>query len=104
MSGLTFLEGIGHADHCQVSVTHRPRTYRYIWHHILPQVCGGKTESPNLVSLDDSCHYTIHILMWNMANNVLLPPHVNRQQLDLAMRGYQEAIAAGTAGRIPKEA
>jgi len=52
----------------------------------------------------DNCHYTIHILMWNMANNVLNPPHINRGQLDYAMRGYQEARAAGVADRIPKEA
>jgi len=104
MSGLTFVEGVGHADHCQISVTHRPRTLRFVFHHILPQVCGGKTGAPNLISVCDGCHYSIHILMWNMANDVLNPPHINRGQLDYAMRGYQEARAAGTAQLIPKEA
>jgi len=30
MTALTFLEGIGHADHCQISVTHRPRKQRTV--------------------------------------------------------------------------
>jgi hypothetical protein len=58
----------------------------------------------NLVSLDDSCHYSIHVLMWQLANNGHLPHRINRQQLDYAMRGYQEALAAGKADLIPKEA
>ena len=105
MTALTFLEGIGHADHCQISVTHRPKTLRYVWHHILPQVCGGKTEAPNLVSLCDSCHYTIHIIMWNLANHGIPGVHRwNTQQIAYAQRGYLEAQAAGVANLIPKEA
>ena len=104
MTALTFLEGIGHADHCQISVTHRPRTLRYIWHHILPQVCGGLTQLTNLASLCDSCHYTIHILMRNYANNQVRPHKINQEQARLAYRGYTEALTAGTANLIPKEA
>ena len=105
MGGLTFLEGIGPATHCQISVTHRPRTLRYVWHHVLPQVCGGQTQAPNLVSLCDSCHYSIHIIMWNLRSTGV--PGVRRwntQQIAYAQRGYKEALAAGTANLIPKEA
>jgi hypothetical protein len=104
VTALTFIAGVGHADHCQISVTHRPRTLRFVWHHICPKVCGGKTDMSNLIAVDDSCHYSIHILMWQLANKQPLPHRINRQQLDLAMRGYQEALAAGKADLIPKEA
>jgi len=104
MTGLTFIEGIGHATHCEVSVTHRPRTMRFVLHHILPQVCSGKTTPDNICQLCDSCHYSVHILLWQLANNGTLPHRINRQQLDYAMRGYQEALAAGKANLIPKEA
>ena len=104
MTALTFLEGIGHADHCQISVTHRPKTLRYIWHHRLPQVCGGQTIATNLVSLCDSCHMSVHIIMWRLANNQGAPLRCNVTQYKLAWDGWQEAVTAGTANLIPKEA
>ena len=92
------------ADHCSIAVQHRPTPMRYVWHHVLPQACGGKTEAANLVQVCDGCHYSIHVLMWELANHQPVPNRCNRAQLGYAMTGYQEADAAGTANLIPKEA
>ena len=99
------LPEVGRATTCQLAKVHRPVPLRFIWHHVLPQACGGKTEADNLAQLCDSCHYSVHILMWYVANGGI-PAGVKgtRTQRDLAMRGYNLALAAGTAGKIPKEA
>jgi len=80
---------------------------RWVWHHILPQACGGKTEPANLISLCDNDHYAVHDLMWWLAQGTapadLAKPYT-RAQLALATRGWREAVAAGTAGKMPKEA
>lgn len=98
------LEGIGKATSCQLAKEHRPLPLRFVWHHILPQACGGKTEASNLASLCDSCHYSVHILMWLMANGGI-PVDIkgSKTQRALALQGYNQALAAGTAGKIPKE-
>ena len=98
------LEGIGKATSCQLTRDHRPVPLRFVWHHILPQVCGGKTEAANLASVCDSCHYSVHILMWLMANGGI-PADIkgSKAQRALAAQGYSQALAAGTAGKIPKE-
>jgi hypothetical protein len=91
------------ASHCVIAAgRHRPVPARHIWHHILPQVCGGKTERSNLVQLCDNCHYSIHRWMWCLQNGGL-PKRVNKRQLALAQAGYDQAVAAGTADKIPKE-
>ena len=106
MAGLTELPGVGKATHCQLSVQWGPHpARRYVWHHILPQACGGLTTPANLAQLCDSCHYAVHDLMWLMANGTPRPaPPRTAAQLKLAKRGYDEAVAAGTAGKMPKEA
>jgi hypothetical protein len=82
---------------------HRPRPLRYVFHHILPQACGGKTEASNLVALCDNCHYAVHVLLWQLAQGTGSATGT-RAQTRLATEGYAEAVAAGTAGDIPKEA
>lgn len=100
---LTVVDGLGRATTCQAYGAHRPVPLRFVWHHILPQVCGGKTEAANLASVCDSCHYSIHIILWQMANNVPLSKAA-KGQLALAKQGYDLAVSAGTVGKIPKEA
>lgn len=100
---LEFVADLGRAVSCQGYGTHRPVPLRFVWHHILPQVCGGKTVAANLASLCDSCHYSIHILLWQMANKVPLSKGT-KAQLAFAKQGYDAAVAAGTADKIPKEA
>jgi hypothetical protein len=106
MEATEFLEGVGHATSCQLGKQGRSHTaLRFVWHHILPQACGGKTEPANLASLCDNCHYSVHILMWYMANGGV-PATVKgtTAQTALANVGYGLAVAAGTAGKMPKEA
>ena len=83
---LVFLPGVGKAGRCQLSRQAGPHPpVRFIWHHILPQACGGKSERANLAELCDNCHMSIHAVLWWLAHP------------DTA------AQAAGTAGKIPKE-
>lgn len=106
MEAAEFLEGVGRATSCQLGKQGRTHlALRFVWHHILPQACGGKTEPANLASLCDSCHYSVHILMWYLANGGI-PATVTgtKRQLALAASGYEQAVAAGTANKIPKEA
>lgn len=104
---LLFVAGLGPATTCAAYAHHRPRPMRFVWHHILPQVCGGKTKAMNLVQLCDSCHYSVHALMTEL---VLVngDPHKiahlgTASQRALALTGYDEAAAAGTTDRIPNE-
>ena len=96
---------MGPANRCVIARYHRPKPLRYVWHHVLPEACGGKTEPDNLASLCDSCHYSVHIILWNLASGI---PAGNqggtKAQLALARRGFTEAVLAGTAHKIPKEA
>jgi hypothetical protein len=98
------LPGFGPATLCQVTPTasHRPVPLRFVWHHIQPQEAGGLTEQANLVQLCDSCHYTIHRLMWYMAHGTVLPK-VHRVQLQYAQKGFDACTAAGTVAKIPNE-
>ena len=104
MSGLTTHPVLGTAALCVVPIIHRPRPLRFVWHHVLPQTCGGQTNRENCISVCDNCHYSVHILMWNLANHRPVPDRPNQAQLRFAMTGYQDAVAAGTAVKIPKEA
>lgn len=89
---------------------HRPRPLRFVWHHILPQTCGGRTTKQNLVSLCDNCHITVHSILWLIAQhqgltaNIIRYQHIGtEEQRELAERGYQAAVALGTVARIPNE-
>jgi hypothetical protein len=101
-----FLPEVGHAASCQLGKQGRSHiALRFVWHHVLPQACGGKTTADNLASLCDNCHYAVHILMWYLANGgIPVTVKGTKVQLALANTGYAQAVAAGTAGKMPKEA
>jgi HNH endonuclease len=102
------------ANRCEASESHNPTPLRHVWHHIQPKEAGGQTVSANLVQLCDSCHYTVHRLMWIMAQLAqgevisdqqqaafLKPPR--KAQLQLAATGYDACRVAGTIPKIPNE-
>lgn len=102
------------ATMCVASATHSPVSLRFVWHHIQPQEAGGQTATENLVQVCDSCHYTIHRLMWIMRlvalgqaitpdqqKAITTPPR--RSQLVLAGKGYDACRVAGTIDKIPNE-
>lgn len=103
MSALLEVPGLGKADHCQASATHSPAPLRFVWHHIQPHEAGGATVPENLASCCDGCHYSIHRLLWHLAQGLPLGPVPRRAQLALAEQGYAACQAAGTAGQIPNE-
>jgi len=76
---------------------------RFVWHHILPQVCGGKTETANLAELCDNCHYAVHQVMYALSRGAAPAKAATDKQFQLAKVGYDLAVAAGTAGKIPRE-
>ena len=76
---------------------------RFVWHHILPQVCGGKSVKANLAELCDNCHYAVHRVMWDLAHGITPAKAATAQQFALASVGYNLAVQAGTQGKIPKE-
>jgi hypothetical protein len=99
---------------CQVTTYHVPYVVRFVLHHIQPHEAGGPTVQENLASLCDSCHYTIHRMMWYMralhlggtltADQQNLLDHPPRQtQLTLATQGFDACVAAGTVEQIPNE-
>jgi hypothetical protein len=104
--GLEFLSGVGKATTCVGYGHHRPVPLRFIWHHVLPLACGGRTVPDNLVQLCDSCHYSVHILLWQMAaaGGFFPPAQGTKFHRAIAVRGYNAAVAAGTVHLIPKEA
>ena len=76
---------------------------RYVLHHIQPQVCGGLTTPGNTVGLCDSCHYSVHVLLWHLSQGTTPPSPGTRKQRAFAQQGYAACKAAGTVARIPKE-
>jgi len=104
VSAVLQLPGFGPATTCQVTTdtAHRPAVLRHVWHHIQPKEAGGLTEQANLAQVCDSCHYTIHRLMWYMAHGTALPK-AHRNQLKIAQQGYDLCVAAGTVNKIPNE-
>lgn len=103
--GETHLPKVGRADRCQasrVAFTHRPA--RFVWHHILPQACGGQTEPVNLATLCDNCHYAVHAALWALAHGEKPDTRFGRAVRKLAQQGYDAAVAAGTEGKIPHQA
>lgn len=104
MSALTELPEVGKATSCTVASSHQPIPFRYVWHHIFPEECGGTGDPANLVSLCDNCRVAVQLIMWWLANGGI-PAAVkpSAKRLALAREGYAEAVAAGTEGKIPKE-
>jgi 5-methylcytosine-specific restriction endonuclease McrA len=103
MHALTVIAGIGAATRCEVDCEHRPTPRRHVWHHILPLVCGGRTERLNLAELCDNCHAAVHRLMYQLAGGQRLDERINPDQRALAEVGYQRAKASGTVNLIPNE-
>ena len=99
----THYPGIGQAENCQVDAPHEPKPWRYVWHHICPQVCGGKTEPANLVSLCDNCHYGIHCMLVTLQKTGDLPAGLNPDRELLARQGYEQAKKNGKVHMIPHE-
>lgn len=102
------------ATMCVASATHNPMPVRHVWHHIQPQEAGGQTVPENLAQLCDSCHYTIHRMMWVMRlvalgqtltpqQQKLITTPPRRAQLVLASKGYEACRLAGTIDKIPNE-
>lgn len=103
MSALLAVPGLGPAEKCTASASHNPVPLRYVWHHIQPQEAGGQTVPANLAEICDSCHFSIHRLLWHLARNLPIGPVPRQAQLALAQRGYEACVAAGTVARIPDE-
>jgi hypothetical protein len=103
MAGHEFYLAVGKAITCEAAKSHRPEPRRFVWHHVLPQACGGETVPGNLVQLCDTDHYAIHDLMYRLAHNLPIARPWTRAQMALARRGYDAAVAAGTADRMPRE-
>ncbi len=82
---------------------HHPAATRYVAHHIQPQVTGGKTVAENLATLCDNCHYTVHMLLFNLAKGTVPPMKGTRAQRALAQQGYAACVAANTVDKIPNE-
>jgi HNH endonuclease len=97
------LPGFGPATTCEASGSHSPTPLRFVWHHIQPQEAGGATVSSNLAQLCDSCHYSIHRLLYHLAKGVALGPVPRKAQLALAQQGYAMCVNAGTVDKIPNE-
>jgi len=96
--------GIGQATNCQIDLQHNPPPIRYVWHHICPQACGGKTEQSNLVSLCDTCHYGIHYLTRLAAeNDGEIPAGYPADWVTIAQLGYEQAKKNGKLDKIPHE-
>lgn len=102
------------ATKCVASGTHSPTPLRFVWHHVQPHEAGGPTTAANLAQVCDSCHYTIHRILWVMAQiaegktvtdvqrgYISNPPR--QAQLALAKTGYDACVAAGTVAQIPNE-
>jgi len=101
------LPGVGRATRCDLAKSHTPSPLRFVWHHIYPQECGGKTVPENLVQCCDSCHYGTHVLLYQMAKNggqlTTLKGYARTTRARYAQQGYAAAAAADTIAKIPNE-
>ena len=89
---------------CQAAPwTHHPAATRYVVHHIQPQTAGGLSVPANQVTLCDNCHYTVHMLMWHLAQKTPPSAKGTRAQRKLAQQGYDACVLAGTVHKIPNE-
>lgn len=106
MSGREWNSLLGKAKTCQCVARHSPAPARYVWHHVLPQVCGGVTTQSNLVSVCDNAHYAIHKLMYAMlVKDQHTINRIGRNDffMKMAVSGYGLAVERGTESKIPKE-
>lgn len=107
VGGVERLSGVGKASTCVLYGSHNPVPLRFVWHHILPQSCGGKTTRSNLVSVCDNCHYGIHELLWDLKLNggmfVQYQNFANTPRAKYAIQGYTAALAMDRIGDIPKQ-
>ena len=100
---LTTLPEFGAATTCVASGSHNPKPLRFVWHHVQPHEAGGPTVAANLAQLCDSCHYSVHRLLWHLAQGVAVGMVPRKSQLALAQQGYNACVAAGTVTKIPNE-
>jgi HNH endonuclease len=93
------------ADHCDgyAGARHKPTPMRFVWHHILPLICGGNTVAANLVQLCDSCHITTHWLLHRLKLGLPMGVHGTAATRTLAATGYGYATLLGTVHLIPFE-
>lgn len=103
MEALTEIPGLGKATRCTASGSHNPVPLRFVWHHVQPVEAGGQTVPGNLIEICDSCHYSIHRLLWNLAQGLPLGPVPRAAQLGYAKQGLAACVAAGTVTQIPNE-
>jgi HNH endonuclease len=104
MEARTVLPGLGRAVTCEAARSHRPPPLRFVWHHVLPEACGGPTSRGNCVQACDNCHMAAHVLLWYLANGGIPPGTLRpRGPMTWARRGYAAAVAVGTAGKIPRQ-
>src|ERR1700750_2423059 len=116
MSALLEITGRGPATTCEVCspASHRPTPLRYVWHHAQPETTGGATDDTNLIQLCDSCHYSVHRILYALACKYLGKTLTTAQQsyidkpprlamLAFAQKGLDACIAAGTVEKIPNE-
>lgn len=114
MSGLLEVPGLGPATLCVISKAHTPEPLRFVWHHVQPQEAGGLTTLSNLRQVCDSCHYSVHRLLYALRcqnlgialtpaqeEELASPPRV--KQLKMAEVGFAACVAAGTVAQIPNE-
>lgn len=104
---MTTTETLGDATHCTAVKTHAPVPLRYVWHHVLPEAAGGKTNHDNCIPICDNCHYGVHALMYDMAqHDGHLSMHLHEAgtpRYRIARQGYEAAKAADVLDRIPNE-
>jgi len=85
-----------------------------VWHHLLPKECGGQTVTANLVQVCDSCHYTIHRILYLMrlefegapltaAQQAFLKHPPRKAQYRAAALGFGYARGQNTTHLIPDE-
>lgn len=103
MEALTTIEGVGTASMCSAAIFHDPKPLRFVWHHVQPHEAGGPTIAANLIQVCDSCHYSIHRLLWHLAQGAPIGPVPRKAQLALAQSGYNACVIAGTVAQIPNE-
>jgi hypothetical protein len=89
---------------CYLTKNHTPVIPRVIWHHQVPQACGGKTNLTNCIPICDNHHFRLHSGMWSKANSLALPYRFTELELKSIDFGVQGAIALGTLDKMPKEA
>lgn len=88
---------------CSAATYHSPKPLRYVWHLILPAVCGGTYDPSNMVELCDGCRASVMVLMGQIAAGRVTVDRPNRRQLALARQGFRLAEEAGRTGDIPRE-